>query len=139
MNKTKDPVNQHLIDLNSKLGYAKIGLMNSGVWHEDPRRLLFTLSRYKFVAKMFEGFDTVLEVGCGDGFCSRVVKQTVKKLIITDYDPFFIQKFEDISDDQWPIETKVHDILLGPTETKADGIYSLDVFEGIKTGKSPYY
>jgi len=132
MNKTKDPVNQHLIDLNSKLGYAKIGLMNSGVWHEDPRRLLFTLSRYKFVAKMFEGFDTVLEVGCGDGFCSRVVKQTVKKLIITDYDPFFIQKFEDISDDQWPIETKVHDILLAPIEAKVDGIYSLDVFEHIE-------
>lgn len=132
MKQTKDPVNQYLVDLNEKIGYGKIGLMNSGVWHEDPRRLLFTLSRYKFVAKMFEDFETVLEIGCGDGFCSRIVKQTVNNLTITDYDPFFIQKFEDIKDDKWPIMAKVHDILLGPLENKVDGIYSLDVFEHIE-------
>ena len=37
-------------------------------YESDPARLVFTLSRYKFVAKMFDSFDSVLEVGAGDGF-----------------------------------------------------------------------
>jgi len=48
--------------------------MNSAVWHEYPKRLLFTLALYKFVAKMFSGKKRVVEVGCGDGFCARVVR-----------------------------------------------------------------
>lgn len=129
--KTKDPVNQHLVKLNEEKGYLKLGLMNSVVWHEDPRRLLFTLSRYKFVAKMFEGLDNVVEIGCGDGFCAKVVRQSVKNLLITDYDPYFIDKFSDISDEAWPIQAQVLDILQAPTEIKYDGLYSLDVFEHI--------
>ena len=47
---------------------------------DDPVRLTFTLSRYKFVAKMFEGFNNVLEIGAGDGFKSPIVGQFCKKL-----------------------------------------------------------
>ena len=57
--KTKDPVNQPLISLENEKGLEKIGLMNSAVWHEDPKRLVFTLSRYKFVAKMLAGKNNV--------------------------------------------------------------------------------
>jgi hypothetical protein len=53
--KTKDPVNQPLISLENERGLENIGLMNSFGWHEDPKRLVFTLSRYKFVAKMLSG------------------------------------------------------------------------------------
>ena len=60
--------------------------MNSAVWHEDPKRLVFTLSRYKFVAMMLAGKNNVTEVGCGDGFGARIVRQEVKHLAITDYD-----------------------------------------------------
>ena len=67
--------------------------MNSKVWSEDPKDLFFTLSRYKFVSKMFNGIDSVLEIGCGDGFGSKVVNQTVKNLTISDYDPLFIERF----------------------------------------------
>ena len=49
---TKDPVNQPLIDLEEQIGLQKLGVMSSSVWYEEPRRLIFTLSRYKFVAKM---------------------------------------------------------------------------------------
>ena len=49
--------------------------MNSAVWHGDPKRLVFTLSRYKFVAKMLSGKNSVAEIGCGDGFGARIVKQ----------------------------------------------------------------
>ena len=49
------------------------GRMTSHAWRDDPKRLGFTLARYKFVAKMLAGYEQVLEVGCGDGFASVVV------------------------------------------------------------------
>ncbi len=44
------------------------------------------MARYKFCAKMFEGMDLVLEVGCGDGFGTPVVAQAVKKVIAIEPD-----------------------------------------------------
>lgn len=129
MKKTKDPVNQPLILSESKRGLEKIGLMNSLTWHEDPKRLVFTLSRYKFVAKMLSGKNSIAEIGCGDGFGARIVKQEVRQLTITDYDPYFIKKFKGISSEEWPISAIEHDILEGPLGHKFDAIYSLDVME----------
>ena len=131
MIKTKDPVNQPLISLENDRGLENIGLMKSLEWHEDPRRLVFTLSRYKFVAKMLSGKNRVAEIGCGDGFCARIVKQEVGQLTITDYDSYFIKRFEDIVSEEWPISAVEHNILEGPLEQKFDAIYSLDVMEHI--------
>ena len=58
-------------------GPEKLGLMSGWGWYDDPKRLAFTLARYKFVSKMLAGLDDVLEVGCGDGFGSRIVAQSV--------------------------------------------------------------
>ena len=38
------------------------------MWRNDPKHLSFTLARYKFCAKLLDGKNTALEVGCGDGF-----------------------------------------------------------------------
>ena len=105
--------------------------MNSAVWHEDPKRLVFTLSRYKFVAKMLTGKNRVAEIGCGDGFGARIVKQEVGQLTITDYDSYFIKRFEDIVSEKYPISAVEHNILEGPLGQKFDAIYSLDVLEHI--------
>jgi cyclopropane fatty-acyl-phospholipid synthase-like methyltransferase len=129
--RTKDPVNQSLITLEEEKGLETIGLMNSAVWQGDPRRLIFTLARYKFVSKMFSGKKNVAEIGCGDGFCARIVKQEVEHLLITDYDPYFIKRFSQQHNEKWPIEAKVHDILKMPLSIKFDAIYSLDVMEHI--------
>ena len=131
MQKTKDPVNQYLIEEEKNLGLQKLGLMNSHVYRDDPKRLAFTLARYKFVSKMLDGQKDVAEVGCGDGFGARIVGQTVGNLLITDYDPYFIESFEKIKSESWPIEAKTHDMLQGPLDKKYDAIYSLDVFEHI--------
>lgn len=61
-----------------------LGKHLSESWMKDPKHLGFTLSRYKFVSKMFADYDKVLEVGAGDGFGSRIVKDAVKKLDLTD-------------------------------------------------------
>ena len=109
-----------------------MGLMSSTRWQTDPRTLAFVLSRYKFVAKMLAGRRSVLEVGCGDGFASRIVRQAVGRLTITDFDPIFIEDFASRNDPQWHTEAKVHDILAGPLDERFDGIYSLDVLEHIE-------
>ena len=133
--KTKDPVNQSLIALEKAIGLQKLGIMNSAVWHEDPRRLVFTLSRYKFVAKMLTGRQQVAEIGCGDGFGARIVRQEVENLLITDYDPFFIERYQQQISSKWPIKSKTHDILAGPLPVKMDAIYSLDVLEHISANQ----
>ena len=87
---TKEPQYAPLIDLKASQGLATLGMMNNQVWQDDPRRLVFTLSRYKFVAKLFTGKGRALEVGCGDAFASRIVKQEVESLTVIDFDPIFI-------------------------------------------------
>ena len=64
--KTYDPINQYLIEQEISAGPEKLGLMSGSVWRDDPRRLVFSLARYKFTAKMLSGFGSVVEVGCGD-------------------------------------------------------------------------
>ena len=132
----KDPVNEPLIEKeSSRGGLAKLGIMNSAVWYEDPKRLVFTLARYKFVAKMLEGKNSVLEFGCGDGFGSRIVQQNVKNLTITDYDPYLIDRYNDICCDEWKAISFSHDFCEEKTEQKYEAIYSLDVVEHIPETK----
>ena len=129
--KTRDPVNQYLVNEYRTLGLESLGIMNSSVWRDDPRRLVFTLSRYKFVAKMLEGIENVAEVGCGDGFGSRIVKQSVRTLTITDYDPIFIERFNEEGGIHDGVSAYAHDILAGPLSDQFDAVYSLDVLEHI--------
>jgi len=74
MPQPKEAQYQFLLELE-KEGLEQLGLMSSQVWRDDPRRLLFVLARYKFVAKMFAGMKKVLEVGCADAFGTRIVRQ----------------------------------------------------------------
>jgi protein-L-isoaspartate O-methyltransferase len=87
---TADEVNKTSFAVSRRIGETRLGVLKNWEWHDDPRRLAISLSRYKFVAKMFKGRDSVLEVGCGDGFCAPIVRQEVKKLTITDFDPIYI-------------------------------------------------
>ena len=109
--------------------------MLSETWRQDPRRLGFVLARYKFVAKMLAGKESVMEVGCGDGFGSRVVLQTVGRLHGIDLDEEFVA---------WARRQAEREELaatfesLDLTETapvgRFDAVYSLDVIEHIEPG-----
>ena len=116
--------------LSKKYGVEKLGLMSGKRWREDPRGILFTLSRYKFVSKLLQGKDQVLEIGCGDGWYSRVVKQTVKNLTLSDTDEIFLQNSKN-REKIWKFDYLSHDLIISPTTKKFDAIYLLDVFEHI--------
>ena len=100
-------------------------------WNCDPRRTLFTLSRYKFVSKMIAGSQEVLEIGCADAFGTRLVQQSVKNITAIDFDPLFIEDVKSRDNKNWPLNTFVHNILEGPVPGLYDSIYSLDVLEHI--------
>jgi 2-polyprenyl-3-methyl-5-hydroxy-6-metoxy-1,4-benzoquinol methylase len=128
---TKDPVNQHGYDVQRQIGPTRLGVLKNWEWHDDPRRFLFSMARYKFVSKMFAGRRDVLELGCGDAFNAPIVLQTVKKLTVADFDPVFIQDAQARMKAPWTYETKVLDLLKDPIQGCYDGIYSLDVLEHI--------
>jgi 2-polyprenyl-3-methyl-5-hydroxy-6-metoxy-1,4-benzoquinol methylase len=120
-----------LMDRLRERGVERLGLMSGFAWHDDPRHLLFTLSRYKFVAKMVAGRERVLEVGCADGFATRLVAQTAKSVLGVDFDPQFIADANARRSDRWPIEYRVHDMLASPLAEVFDAAFTLDVIEHI--------
>ena len=137
---TMEPQYQTLLDLRRRKKKAtSLGLMTDQVWHDDPKRLSFLLSRYKFVAKMLSGKEHVLEIGCGDAFGSRIVHQEVKKLTVIDFDPIFIEDIKSRMESDWQFEAEVHDILSKPFGDGFDGIYSLDVIEHIPAEKEDLF
>jgi len=128
---TKEKHYDTLFKNEKKNGLNDMGLMYSYAWDKDPKRLVFTLSRYKFVAKMFNDKNNVLEVGAADGWPSRIVAQSVKKLTISDFDPVFINYAETKLNNKFKINFLIHDMIKRPTIYKYDGIYALDVLEHI--------
>lgn len=129
--KTREPQYQRTVELR-KTGLGSLGLMTNQAWEDDPKHLLFTLSRYKFVAKMLSGSQNVLEVGCADAFGTRLVAQEVGKLTAVDFDPVFVKDVNERMSERWHFECRVHDMLAGPVKGPFDGIYALDVVEHIE-------
>lgn len=133
MEKTVEPQYQPCLEKVSKSGFARLGLMSNYVWDDDPKRLAFLLSRYKFVAKMFSGKERVLEVGCADGFGTRLVRQEVEHVTALDFDPAFIDDAKDRGEGAWPVEYLLHNMLEGPVPgPKFAAAYAVDVLEHIK-------
>ncbi len=128
---TKEPQYNLLFDVERKHGRSKLGFMTNESWNEDPKRLVFTLSRYKFVAKMLAGRKSVLEIGCADAFGTRIVQQSVGKVTAIDFDPLFIDDVRARANPNWPLETFVHDLTTEPVPGRYDAVYALDVLEHI--------
>ena len=124
----------------AKSGTDRLGLMTSWMFEDDPKRLAFTFARYKFAAKMLSGCKRVLEVGCGDGLVTRIVRQSVDEVVAIDFDAAFIEDAKTTMSANWPIEFRLHDILSGPvTSEPFDGAYSLDVLEHIAEADEDTY
>jgi 2-polyprenyl-3-methyl-5-hydroxy-6-metoxy-1,4-benzoquinol methylase len=135
MSSTKEPQYQGMLEQAGERGLESLGLMTSYAWNDDPKRLTFTLSRYKFTAKLMSGRKHVLEIGCADAFGTRIVRQEVQKLTATDFDQVFIADVKKRMNPRWAFEAMVHDMLNGPVPGNYDGAYALDVLEHIDPAK----
>ena len=121
----------------------RLGLMSGYSWRVDPKRLGFTCSRYKFVGRMLEGKRSVLEVGCADGFFSRIVRQYVGGLVGVDSSyaaigsAKLLQRWHDPRVDGYKeINFNCWDLLADGALTGFDGVYCLDVLEHIAPERS---
>src|SRR5688572_29137348 len=101
---TREKQYNRTVDLKEQYGLTPLGLMTNQVWHDDPRRLTFLLSRYKFFSKMLSGKKFVGELGCGDAFGTRLVMQEIPRVIAYDFDPLFIDDIKERRHPVWPVE-----------------------------------
>jgi 2-polyprenyl-3-methyl-5-hydroxy-6-metoxy-1,4-benzoquinol methylase len=137
--RTREPQYQRTLDVAAEKGLTPLGLMTNYVWADDPRHLVFTLARYKFVAKMLSGRKQVLEVGCADAFGTRLVQQEVEHVTATDFDQTFVDDVLRRMDPQWPFECRQHDLLAGPFPGSFDGAYAMDVIEHIPSDQEDVF
>ena len=109
----------------------QMGLMSGHAYLNDPKRLAFTLSRYKFVSKMFAGLENVLEVGCADAFGTPLVMAEVTRVTATDFDATFIADAKQNHPFRHRIDFLQHDMLSAPLNLTYSGVYAMDVLEHI--------
>lgn len=131
MKATREPQYQVQVDSFVRSGPVHLGLTTSHLWRSDPKHLVFYLSRYKFVSKMLAGYSRVLEVGCGDGFGSRLLTQNGTRVHCTDFDPTFIE--EAARRDSWD-ELRTFEVMDFSKEVPPGSFqaaYALDVIEHI--------
>jgi 2-polyprenyl-3-methyl-5-hydroxy-6-metoxy-1,4-benzoquinol methylase len=137
--KTREPQYQVLFDVERVHGRSHLGLMTNQSYNEDPKRLLFTLARYKFVASMLRGAESVLEIGCADAFGTRLVQQTVNQVTASDFDLVFVDDARSRVNPNWPLNLIVHDLLQGPVQGGFDAAFCLDVLEHISASEEDQF
>lgn len=138
---TKEKQYNYLIDKYSEMGPVQMSIRGTTMWLTDPKLLLFTLSRHKFVSKMLAGYNRVLEVGCGDAFASRLLHPEVQEIHSIDFDPIFIEDAKKRQHADWPVTYCVHDITNKPyyIDEYFDAAFSLDVIEHIPIKQEVFF
>jgi hypothetical protein len=121
-----DALRERCQELETAHGPVVMGPMAGQAWRDDPKHLLFTLARYKFVAKMLKGYGAVAEIGAGDGFFSSLVEREVGDLYL--YDCVGSSRVVQ------------HNIMTAPVwrsvpQHRYDALYALDVFEHVADGR----
>ncbi len=98
-------------------------------YRNDPKRLAFVLSRYKFAAKMGGSGRNVLELGSGEGIGAPILAEKALHYTGVDLDCEAIET----AGGQFPSEkfTFLYDDFMGKTFGAFDLIVSLDVVEHI--------
>lgn len=126
--------NKELIDILYKTKNVKMGKHVSYMYQKNPKQLVFTLARYKFVSKILDGFNNVMEIGAGDGFQSSIVAQTVKQLTLCDIDT---RNKLDFKKNTFFKNSKyiIHDFSEKKFKSKFNAMFCLDVLEHISKKK----
>jgi 2-polyprenyl-3-methyl-5-hydroxy-6-metoxy-1,4-benzoquinol methylase len=137
---TKEPQYQIQVETMEKLGPVLLGPTTSHLYRSDPRHLGFLLARYKFCSKVLSGKNSVVEVGSGDGFGSRVVLQEVQSVHGLDFDPLFVEWANDQAKKEG-IDSHFSclDIIKDSIPGTYDAAYSLDLIEHIEKSQDHVY
>ena len=113
----------------------QLGPRTSHSIRTDAKHLLFTLSRYKFCAKMLEGKQRVLEVGCGDAIGAPIMLQSVGSLYAVDIEPLVIEQNKARNEFGSRLSFACCDFTREHPQEVFDAAYCLDVIEHIEPEK----
>lgn len=117
--------------------YVELGHHWSYNIYNDPKRLMFVLSRYKFAAKMACKGTHVLELGCSEGIGVPILSEFSKSYTGVDNDNDSIMT----SDKNWGCDDIkfINEDFLGKRYGEFDSIISLDVIEHIEKRDEPVF
>lgn len=128
------------VDFKSVADNFDLGPVNKWGLIDDPKRLGFLLSRHKFVAKMLDGKDSVLDIGCQEGLGALIVSKAVGRITAVDFYRSHIEAAKAGIGRAAPNITFLgHDIIDGPAPGVFDAAYSMDVFEHIDPAQCDLY
>ena len=98
-------------------------------FRNDPKRLAFVLSRYKFAAKMGAQGRTVLELGCGEGIGATLLAEAAVSYTGIDLDDAaIITARKNLTSEKYQF---IYDDFMGKTLGSFQTVVSLDVVEHI--------
>ena len=118
--KTKDLLDHYHMEFGNHWSYN---------FRNDPKRLGFVLSRYKFAAKMASKKQKVLELGCSDGIGSTILAEQAVSYTGVDYDPLAIEAAKkNLQGGKWHF---ICDDFMEKSYGQFDAIVSMDVIEHI--------
>ena len=119
-------------NVTSLLGNQKVefGHHWSYNFRNDPKRLGFVLSRYKFAAKMTRARNTICELGCSEGLGAPILAEGKQAFYGIDLDKGAIASAkQNLSDSKY---TFVYDDFMGKKYGNFEAIVSMDVIEHIQ-------
>lgn len=98
-------------------------------FRNDPKRLAFVLSRYKFSAKVLGKRHSILELGCSDGIGTSILAENAEKYTGVDLDqPAIEVAKENFTHSKFSF---IFDDFMGKNYGNFEGVVSLDVVEHI--------
>jgi 2-polyprenyl-3-methyl-5-hydroxy-6-metoxy-1,4-benzoquinol methylase len=133
-NKSAEQAHRQAVELQAKKEAVVLGPYASHSLRTDPKHLCFVLARYKFCAKLLNGKERVLEIGCGDAIGAPITAQSVGHLWAVDWD-------HDIIEDNRKRTflnncTFSHfDLVARPFDQIVDAVYLIDVIEHLEPSK----
>lgn len=110
-----------------------LGPYSSQAYLDDPKSLLFVLSRYKFCSKLLKGKQKVLEIGCGDAFGTALLTQEVDNIFCTDINKKLLSANKKRLKKIYPsINFEYHNFCENEYQEKQfDAVFAIDVLEHI--------
>lgn len=113
-----------------------LGQVSTYLYKNNPKQLLFMLARYKHAARLLpQRSIKVLELGCGEGFCTQLLAQPKNKVTGVDADMAAIREASDLPEGC----EYICDDFLGKSYGLFDAVVSLDVIEHIPLASEEMY
>lgn len=112
-----------------------LGNVNAEALVKDPKHFLFTLSRYKFAAKMLQRCKSIVDIGCGEGVGELMfLRETKAQIVAIDFDERQIEYAKEhiLPYTEGRVTYLCQDIITKSyKENWADGLACMDVIEHI--------